>query len=135
LEQLKKRAAFHGLENRVRVWEGQEARLFMPGFDALIGSSDFEGFPLVFIEALQAGVPIITTPVGGAEECVVHGKTGFVAKDFEPGSLGEILSRYASLDAREAKSMAAQALRQGDLFSVLRMGEAMRKLYRSICER
>ena len=33
------------------------------------------------MEALAAGVPILTTPVGGTEEAAIYGLTGFKAED------------------------------------------------------
>jgi glycosyltransferase involved in cell wall biosynthesis len=48
---------------------------------------------LSILEALTAGVPVITTPVGGTPEVVTPEVNGFL---FEPGdirSLGEIITR------------------------------------------
>lgn len=44
-----------------------------------------EGFPNVFIEALNFGLPIIATDVGGSKELVWEGNTGFLVlpNDFE----------------------------------------------------
>ncbi|HBM91449.1 MAG TPA: glycosyltransferase family 1 protein [Rhodospirillaceae bacterium] len=134
LEQLKKKAEIYGVSERIKIWEGQDARLFMSGFDVLFCSSDYEGLPLVFIEALQASIPIVSTPVGGTPECVLQGKTGFVAKDFETGSLAFALKSYLQLDVTACKEMAAAALRQGDFFTVRRMTASTLDFYRMAVE-
>jgi glycosyltransferase involved in cell wall biosynthesis len=135
MKDLKARANFLKINHRIKTWEGWEARLFIAGFDALICSSDYEGLPLVFIEALQAGVPIITTPVAGARECVIEGKTGFIAEDMTVDALSAALDHYVSMDSSAQKEMSAAALRKGDFFTALRMARQMTELYRHVLER
>jgi L-malate glycosyltransferase len=62
-------------------------------YDYLIQPSYMECMSLSILEALTAGVPVITTPVGGTPEVITPGVNGFL---FEPGdirSLREIISR------------------------------------------
>lgn len=44
----------------------------------LILTSYDEGFPRVFMEAAIAGMPVITTAVGGVKDLIIDGKSGFV---------------------------------------------------------
>lgn len=46
--------------------------------DVLVLTSDTEGIPGVLLEAGAASVPVVTTAVGGAPECVIDGSTGFL---------------------------------------------------------
>ncbi len=39
--------------------------------------------PLTWLEAMSVGTPVISTAVGGVEEIIEHGATGFVARSFE----------------------------------------------------
>ncbi|MFD2909791.1 glycosyltransferase family 4 protein [Flavobacterium ardleyense] len=52
----------------------------------LIVSSSREGFPLVIMEAMELGIPVIATDVGNIAEHVINDKNGFVgpvdAKEF-----------------------------------------------------
>lgn len=64
------RILFTGRSNRVGFW--------MSKMDALVLLSRYEGLPNVLIEAQYMGVRVITTPAGGAAECVLEGITGHV---------------------------------------------------------
>ncbi len=51
-------------------------------------SSHWEGMPNVVLEALAAGLPVISTKVEGVSEIISHGETGWLvgdAKDFSTG--------------------------------------------------
>ena len=50
----------------------------LPGFDVVALSSLNEGTPVSLIEAQAAGVPIITTDVGGVRDVVLDNETAFV---------------------------------------------------------
>ncbi len=45
--------------------------------------------PIAFLEAMAAGLPVITTPVGSAAEIVRDGETGFVIAGDDPAILAE----------------------------------------------
>lgn len=72
---------------------GIQSRVFFPGFSydvpqylsrahmVVFTSLTGEGIPLAILEAMAAHVPVITTPFPGANEIVVQGVTGFVAKN------------------------------------------------------
>ncbi len=58
-----------------------------------------EGFGIVFLEAAACGVPQVAGRSGGADEAVVHGKTGLVVDDpSDPGRVAGALRRLLSDD-------------------------------------
>lgn len=61
----------------------------LSGFDLICLTSYNEGTPVSLIEAQAAGVPVVTTDVGGVRDVVWDGETGFVVSDFEPVSMAE----------------------------------------------
>lgn len=67
-----------GLAGTVRFvgHQGNVAEWFA-GSDITVLPSLYEGLPLVAIESLAAGCPVVATAVDGTPEVVVHGKTGF----------------------------------------------------------
>lgn len=49
--------------------------------DILLLPSRFEAWPLVVVEAMAAGVPVLMTPVGSGGEVIVEGETGHIIVD------------------------------------------------------
>jgi len=71
---------------------GPELFRFMRAADMLILPSYTEGLPLVLIEALANGVPVVASNVGGIPELIEHRRTGLL---FDPGD-AEGLARAVS---------------------------------------
>jgi len=87
-EKLKKHCNFLGLSNRV-VWKGFEKNPLEKVKEAscLLLTSRWEGFPLVLVESLAAGLPVIAANCEtGPSEIIVHGQNGFL---YEPGNFEE----------------------------------------------
>lgn len=87
-EKLKKHCNFLGLSNRV-VWKGFEKNPLGKVKEAscLLLTSRWEGFPLVLVESLAAGLPVIAANCEtGPSEIIVHGQNGFL---YEPGNIEE----------------------------------------------
>jgi len=81
---------------------------------ALLLPSRFEGLPLVIVEAMLAGRPVITTNVGGNAEVVTDGETGYIAAAPTVAHVDEVLSRAWQERARlpEMGQRAATRIRQ-----------------------
>lgn len=83
------RAAFiHLLGRRLDV-----ANL-LSGFDVFVLSSDSEGLPMVIPEAMAAGLPVVSTRVGGVGEVVQHGRTGTLVPAGDESALREALHGF-----------------------------------------
>lgn len=117
------------LQDDVTLLLDQSARPIIPAFDALLCASDYEGISLVFLEALAAGVPLVTTPVAGAHETVLEGQTGFIASDFTVDSLSACLLRVVRMSPDDRTALSVQAKAHSALFSLERMVAAHRDLY------
>jgi len=59
---------------------GQEKLSFLKNADIFVFPTfyHYEAFPLVTLEAMQHGLPVISTPEGGIREIVIEGETGFL---------------------------------------------------------
>jgi glycosyltransferase involved in cell wall biosynthesis len=101
----------------------------MPAFDVFALSSRSEGLPLVVPEAMAAGLPIVTTAVGGLPSVVDEGVTGLLVP-VEERPLRAALSKLVA-NRELARKLGAQA-RDAALarYSADRMVDAYLELYR-----
>ncbi len=65
------------------VLGGDDLSRAFANMDVLAFPSETETFGLVVLEALASGVPAVVMAAGGPKYTVEHGKTGFVANNFE----------------------------------------------------
>lgn len=99
-----------GLQDRVTLlgWSA-EAPALMRSFDVLAAPSRWEGLPLVVLEAMLAGVPVVATPVGGVPDAVRHGQTGLLVPVDDDRALTAALDQLVSDRALRRQLAAAAA--------------------------
>jgi glycosyltransferase involved in cell wall biosynthesis len=95
------RVTFHG-----RI---DDAARLLPAFDVIVLSSRSEGTPMVLLEAIAAGVPVIATAVGGVPD-VIGPDEGLLVPPERPAALAQaIRASHADLGAAQRRAAAAQA--------------------------
>lgn len=122
------------IDKNVRLFSGLRARDYYPAFDVLINCSDHESFGLNLIEAMAAGVPVVTTSVGIANEAVIEGETGWLSS-FEPAELAQKLLKAIALSPEERDRMCSSCLKHITKFAVQEMGTKTFSLYTSLVSR
>ena len=78
-----------------------------------------ESFGLVYLEALAAGAPVITSPLGAATEIVRHGENGFLVKNE-----AELLSALENVHTIDRRACRASVLEQFSLAQMMRAYES-----------
>ena len=68
-----------------------DATSMIPSFDVLAVPSLSEGTPLVVLEGMAAGVPLVASAVGGIPEQVRHGEQGLLVPPQNPDALAQAL--------------------------------------------
>lgn len=125
-----------GISGRVR-WLGYRDDLgsLYSIFDVFLLTSANEGAPVVVIEALAAGVPVVATDAGGTASVVDAGETGLIAPVGAIAELQEAVERLRQDDALRAAMGALGATRMRERFSVERMVDDVDRLYSRILDR
>jgi glycosyltransferase involved in cell wall biosynthesis len=96
--------------------------------DAFLLSSISEGIPLTLIEAMAAGVPVVSTDVGGIPEVIDHGATGLLAPARDAGRLAKHLQRALTDSAFRGSVIAAAQNKARERFSL----DEMHRLYAEV---
>lgn len=76
--------------------------------DAVVISSDNEGTPVSIIEAMAAGVPVVSTAVGGVPDLLSEGELGRLVHPGDPGGLAAAILE-ALQEGRGDRTARAQA--------------------------
>jgi len=117
-----------GIDHRV-FWLGyRTAREVMPAFDMLVMPSRYEAMPYVLLEALSAGLPIVSTRVGGAALTIDHGSNGYLIDSRAPESLADALRPL--IESPSLRERFSEASRRASFrFTVSEMVEQTHALY------
>lgn len=113
-----------GLSNHVGFWYSK--------MDASVLLSRYEGLPNVLIEAQLLGVPVISTPAGGAEECFVEDETGHLLNCVDHPDMHEACEKVLNMvdQVRSNADMRTNSRQRAQkLFSL----DAMLTKFMSIC--
>lgn len=104
----------------------------MTAADLLVLPSWSEAFPTVLLEAAMAGLPAVTTDVGGAAETVVDGETGLVVPPRSPGILAQAILSILG-DEQKLRRLGSAARRAAmDRFTIERQASATLEVYREL---
>ncbi len=93
-----------------------EVRDLLSRARALVVPSTYEGMPLVVLEAMEAGVPVIASRVSGIPEVVVDGETGWLVPCEDPPALAAALAELAADPAAGRRRGAAGRERVAELY-------------------
>lgn len=93
--ELARQTAGLGLADRV-TWHGRQpdSQRILAKADALVVASENEPFAMAILEAIAAGVPVITADSGGTVDVVEPGKNGELFKSGDAGDLGLAVKRW-----------------------------------------
>ncbi|PWB35202.1 glycosyl transferase family 1 [Pseudomonas sp. SDI] len=119
---------------------GLQARISLPGFqhdmrswmarlDALVISSRTEGTPMILLEAMQDGVPVVAFAVGGIPDVIEDGRSGLLAR---PLAVEHLASQLEALyrDPAQAAELVAQARRtQRERYHLPTLAQRWSKVY------
>ena len=117
--------------HQIKWLVGENGAEVMPAFDMFVMPSLYEAFPYVLLEAANAGLPIIATPVGGTHELLVDQVNGFVVEHNNPLALADAFEKlFNNPQLRVRMGEASRSI--GQKYSVTSMTEKTLMLYHSL---
>jgi len=122
---VRHRVRFRGQLNR------EELAACLGGAIALVLPSRSENFPLVVLEAMQAGVAVVATSVGGIPEAVRGGEEALLVPPEDPAALAGALARIL-YDRPLCRQLAAAAFVRGKRFTWEQAATEYEDLYSSV---
>ncbi len=105
-----------------------EASRYLRAADLFVLASRSEGLPYVLIEALQAGVPIVATKVGGIPEVVEDGVSGILTEPLDNKALFEAIFSLVQSETKR-QELAQNAQKRALEFSLEKTLERTLSLY------
>lgn len=129
LDELRVRIEGHPARELIEVlgYRSDAPRLIARA-DALVLSSDHEGMPVVVMEALALGRPVVSTAVGGVPEAVRHDREGLLVPAGDPTALAAAMVGLHRQPDRY-RSLAAGAAARADRFDARRAAEVQEQAY------
>jgi len=120
-----------GLETRVHLLgKRNEVAAWLAASDVFVLASSWEGNPLAVMEAMAAGLPVISTAVGGVPELVEQGSSGILVAPADDPALTQAMACLLD-DPEKRKVMGTNAhARAVASFGLQRMAEGYAQLYR-----
>jgi glycosyltransferase involved in cell wall biosynthesis len=123
-------AAELGVADRVRFLGARDdVPQLLAQAACLLLVSDYEGCPLVVVEAMAAGVPVVAAEVGGVNDLLDPGRTGFVTPAGDPVALAARLEEVLAHPALAAEMGAAGRREARSRLSIGGMTGRLTELY------
>jgi glycosyltransferase involved in cell wall biosynthesis len=131
LEPTARRVADLGLKGVRVLGHVREAARLIACSDLLVLSSSYEGLPVVAMEALAAGVPVVSTDVGGMPDLIDSGRNGLLTRSGDSGALaaGILQAMRPETHARLREG----ARDSGEHVDISRTAEWFDRLYDEVC--
>jgi glycosyltransferase involved in cell wall biosynthesis len=107
--EMEQRAAALGLGDRV-LFHGHtpEVVTWLSGLDALVLCSDHEGLPMILLEAIAAGTPVVGHAVGGIAEVMQGDVGGVLVERHDARGYAEAIGQVLASDPQQLKISVAR---------------------------
>jgi len=102
--------------------------------DLYLSTSTTEGFSLTIVEAMAAGVPVVSTKSGGPEEFIENGRNGLLVKKKSPEEIANAIYRIINNSELRVKIVRNGWKTVKESFNVNLMINNYQKLYMELLE-
>jgi glycosyltransferase involved in cell wall biosynthesis len=123
----------HGVaEQTMFLGERRDVYDLMRTFDVVVLPSLHEGVPMVLLEAMAIGVPIVASEVGGIPEVVADGKEATLIPPQDPQAIVRVLRTLRNSTVLRERMVEAARRRVKAKFSICNTAGLVRDLYREL---
>jgi glycosyltransferase involved in cell wall biosynthesis len=88
-----------------------------------------EGLPMVVLEAMSAGLPVVASAVSGVPEAIRDGIEGLLVEPSRPSDLADAIARFVKGEVSWQATSSAALLRHAECFSDVRMASEVTRVY------
>ncbi len=130
---LEQEARRLGIQERVEfLGERRDIPELLSQSHVFLLATNWEGFPLSILEAMRAGLPVVSTDAGGVREAIVPGETGFVLPNNDPSTWCACLQSLLDSPALRQRLGDAARSRYESLFTLSGMARQTLAVYRAV---
>lgn len=133
-DEARLRESATGLDNVIFTGEVRNVGDYLAAFDVFVYPSRHEGLGSILLDALEAGLPVVATAVGGIPEIIRDGEHGALVKPDEPLALEAAVAAFHADAALRGRVAVANRLRARE-FSAATMTHRYDRLYREVAGR
>ncbi len=105
--------------------DGELARMDLFVLPSLFG----EGLPMVVLEAMAAGLPVVASAVPGVPEAVRDGMEGLLVEPANPSALAAAIGRFVTREVSWNELGSGALMRHAECFSDVRMAADVAQVY------
>jgi len=135
LENISARAESLGMANSVKLlgWvRGNDKEQYLSSARIYVLPSYHEGLPMSVLEAMAAGLPVVSTTIGGIPEAVADGVEGFLVQPGDVSMLADRLKRLLDDDELASRMGAAARNKVITTFSTTAVLPRVERIYKDL---
>ena len=110
---------------------GDEKRFYYKASDLFVIPSLLDCFPIVNLEAMACGIPIVASKVGGIPDAIKNGENGLLVRPGSPNDLSDAII-YLLQNERERKLMGENGKKKVKCYSWEKIAEDTEKIYKEL---
>jgi glycosyltransferase involved in cell wall biosynthesis len=136
VERLKTKIEKYGINDIIKIaGTASSIKKLLKVIDIVLLPSRYESVPMILLEAVQAGKPIVASKVGGIPEIIIDGVNGYTFDINDPHSLTLKIKKIVNNPSKVDTFIKAGQLMLNNQFSLKRMAQNHSQVYRSLLKK
>lgn len=108
--QIQEKASALKISNISFIGWQEKVQEVLDDFDVMLMTSEFEGLPVVIMEALCLGIPVVAPDIGGIREILTNRFSALVAEDAQPEVYAGKILQFLNLQEAYKESLRAETI-------------------------